>query len=117
MVLEPVKYKRIDLEPVGIFTAQMTDNGWAQTKYENKSETHILYSDEVAEFFKLVDKFFRECSDWEKLQKYIKKYGTNTLNCDGITVSAINFEGTRMLYTFQFNGPILTAFPYRTYKH
>lgn len=116
MKFEPVKYKRFEREPIGHFDAQMTDTGWSRTSYENNTKS-VLLSVELTEFIHLVEHFFKECADWQKLQKFAGKYGTEIRNDSGNTLRVINFLGDRMDYTLRIDGTALTILPYRKFNH
>ena len=111
MKFEPVKYKQYDKDPVGCFEAHMTADGWAETKYVNNASP-ILFSSEVSEFFRLVDSFFKECPDWQKLQKFTKKYGTE-VRTDFGSIQAVNFHGDHLNYTMRIDGTTVAIEPYR----
>ena len=117
MRLEPVKYKRFERNPVGCFEAHMMADGWGQTKYTNDSSSSVLLSAEVSEFIRLVDAFFRECADWQKLQKYAKRHGTEIRGDNFDTILAINFIGEVMDYTMQISNTTVLIYPYRKYQH
>jgi len=116
MRIEPVKYKKFVRDPIGRFSAVMADNGWTESRYENNSR-RVLFSSEVGEFSRLIYQFFKDCPDWDALQKYLRKFGTKTLNDQGVSVTAINFIGSEMDYTLILNGVYLTAFPYEKITH
>ena len=112
MKYDPVKYKRYERTPIGCFSAEMTANGWANTKFDHDLQEHLL-SDEVSEFIRLAHHFFKECSDWAKLNKFVQKYGTEIDGEDYNTVLAFNFVGDNLDYTFHVDGTRLRIFPYR----
>jgi hypothetical protein len=116
MKYEPAKYMRFERDPIGCFEAHMMADGWAETKYVNDTSS-VLLSVEVSEFIRLIHHFFKECDNWQKLQKYAKKYGRTIKTDDYDTVSAFNFIGDVMDYTFKLTGTTLNVFPYRKYKH
>ena len=114
MKYDPVKYKRYERAPIGCFNAEMTANGWANTKFDHDLQEHLL-SDEAGEFVKLVHHFFKECPDWTKLKKFTAKYGTEIESGDYAyeTVRAFNYDGIMLDYTFHIKNTQLTVFPYR----
>lgn len=116
MKIEPVPYKRFERLPIGCFTAEITADGWGQTRYENESEEHILWTDEVGEFVRFVYQFFKECDDWQKLKKYAVKYGEEIRDDDGGVMTAINFIGEQLDYTMHVSGTRILIFPYRKIK-
>lgn len=116
MKYDPVKYKQYERTPIGCFSTEMTANGWANTKFDHDLQEHLL-SDEVSEFVHLIHHFFKECDNWQKLQKYAKKYGQTIKTDDYDTFSAFNFIGDVVDYTFKLTGTTLNVFPYRKYKH
>lgn len=116
MKFEPVKYRKIEIEPLGCFEVRLTDSGWAESRFDHDIQLHLL-SDEVGEFVRLVDQFFHECSNWDKLQKYVRKYGKKVLNDDGMQITAINFDEAKMTYTFTLDGNLLRVYPYRKFMH
>jgi len=116
MIFNPVPYMQNERDPVGCFTAEMTASGWAKTKFDHDLQEHLL-SDEVSEFVRCVESFFRECSDWQKLQKYASKHGEEVAGDDYNTVLAISYEGKQMDYMFRVNGNYLSVFPYRKFRH
>lgn len=115
MKFDPVKYKRFERTPVGFFEAHMLASGWGETKFVNESLFNLL-SDELCEFIRLVEHLFKECPDWTKLQKYVRKYGTE-IHDDYDVFSAINFIGDRMDYTAHIRGTTLIIYPYRHFRH
>ena len=112
MNYDPVKYKQFERDPVGCFEAEMTANGWANTKFDHELQVHLL-SDEVGEFVRLAYHFFKECSDWTKLNKFIQKHGTKIDGEDYNTISAFNYEGDSLDYTVHVDQTVLKIFPYR----
>ena len=116
MNYNPAKYKHYSRTPIGCFSAEMTANGWANTKFDHDLQEHLV-SDEVGEFVRLVHHFFKECSDLAKLDKFVHKYGTEIEGEDYSTTLAFNFEEEVMDYTFCVDRTKLTAFPYRKSQH
>jgi predicted AlkP superfamily phosphohydrolase/phosphomutase len=116
MNYDPVKYKRFERDPVGCFEAEMTANGWANTKFDHELQEHLL-SDETSEFIRLVHHLFNECSDWSKLNKLVKKYGTEIKSEDYSTIFAFNYEEDMMDYIVHINRTQLRIFPYRKTQH
>ena len=112
MKYDPVKYKRYERTPIGCFSAEMTANGWANTKFYHDLQEHLL-SDEVSEFIKLVYHFFKECDGWAKLEKFAKKHGTEIEGENYSTVLAFNYAGDLMDYSFKVDQTHLNVFPYR----
>lgn len=112
MKYDPVKYKQFERDPVGCFEAEMTANGWANTKFDHELQEHLL-SDEVGEFVRLAYHFFKECSDWIKLNKFIQKHGTKIEGEDYNTIFAFNYEGDSLDYTVHVDQTVLKIFPYR----
>ena len=112
MNYDPVKYKQFERDPVGCFEAEMTANGWANTKFDHDLQVHLL-SDEVGEFVRLAYHFFKECSDWTKLNKFIQKHGTKIEGEDYNTIFAFNYEGDSLDYTVHVDQTVLKIFPYR----
>jgi len=115
MIFDPVKYKRFERDPIGKFEAQMDADGWAETRYANKTSS-VLLSEEISEFIKVVESFFHECPDWLKLYKFMKKNATE-LRGDFGTVFAMNVLGKTMDYTFRLSGTNLEIEPYRKAQH
>ena len=115
-MFEPVKYKRYERTPVGCFSAEMTMNGWAETKFDHDLQTHLV-SDEVSEFIRLVHQLFKECSEWAKLEKFAKKYGTEIEGEDFNKILAFNYTGNVMDYTVHIDRTLLKVFPYRKINH
>ena len=116
MKLIPVPYKSFERTPVGHFEASMGADGWEKPKYVGTTESNLM-SAEITEFVHLINEFFHECSDWQKLQKYMDKYGTKIEGDDYSMISAINYIGTAMDYIVQVNGANLTIFSYRNIRH
>lgn len=112
MIFDPVKYHRFERDPVGCFTAEMTPNGWANTKFDHDLEEH-LWTEEVGEFVRVMHSFFKECPTWKELDKFAKKHGTVIRNDDGTPESFVNVLGVVMDYTFKIHGSKLDVFPYR----
>jgi hypothetical protein len=115
MIFDPVRYMVNERDPVGCFTAEMTSSGWANTKFDHDLQTHLL-SDEVSEFIRCVESFFKECSDWQKLEKYAAKHGTQTVGDDYSASMAFSCVGKQMDYSFFINGNSLSVFPYRKFR-
>ena len=113
---DPVKYKRFERDPIGCFEAHMMADGWAETKYVNDTSS-VLLSVEVSEFIRLVHHLFKECEDWQKLQKFANKHGTEIHTDDYSTIQAFNILGDVMDYTVHINGTTMNIFPYRKYQH
>ena len=116
MKFDPIVYKRFDRNPVGCFSAELTDDGWAKTMFDHDLQEHLRMF-EVDEFIKLVRSFFHEVPDWKTLQKFNHKYGAEIRTDDGTKISAVNFIGNMMDYTFKVNGIHLEAYPYRKIQH
>ena len=112
MKYDPVKCKRYERTPIGCFSAEMTANGWANTKFDHDLQEHLL-SDEVSEFIRLAHNFFKECPDWIKLNKFIQKHGTKIDGEDYNTIFAFNYEGDSLDYTVHIDQTVLKIFPYR----
>jgi len=116
MKYDPVKYKQFERLPVGCFSAEMTANGWANTKFDHDLQEHLL-SDEVREFAHLMYRFFKECSDLTRLNKYANKYGKEVKGEDYSLILAFVYEGDCLDYSFYVNGSDLNVFPYRKIQH
>ena len=117
MNYDPIPYKPYEREPVGIFTAEMTMNGWGNTKFDHGLEEHLL-SDEVAEFTRLVHHiFYGVCKDWQALQRFSQKYGTEAQDDSYNTCLAMNFEGEVMDYIVSVKNTFVQIAPYRKTKH
>lgn len=116
MSYDPVKYRSYERDPLGCFEAEMTTNGWVNTKFDHDLQEHLL-SDEVGEFIRFVHSFFKQCPSWRELQNYSGKHGTAIRNDEGTPEYFINFSGDRLDYTFQVSNTQLNIFPYRKYKH
>ena len=116
MNYDPAIYKQYERIPIGCFNAEMGASGWENTRFDHEIQEHLL-SDEVGEFIRLVHHFFKECSDWLKLSKYVKKYGTEIEGEDYSMISAFNFVGEEMDYTFYVDQTRLRVFPYRKFNH
>ncbi len=114
--LEPVKYKRFERTPIGCFSAEMTANGWANTKFDHDLQSHLL-SNEVSEFVTIVYTLFKECQDWATLGKFAKKYGTEVEGDDFSTALAFNCLCDTLDYVVYINGTQLRVFPYRKFNH
>lgn len=112
MKYDPVKHKQYERTPIGCFSAEMTANGWANTKFDHDLQAHLL-SDEVGEFVRLTYHFFKECPDWIKLNKFIQKHGTKIDGEDYNTIFAFNYEGDSLDYTVHVDQTVLKIFPYR----
>ena len=116
MNYDPVKYLRFERMPVGCFSAEMTANGWANTKFNHDLQEH-LFSGEVSEFVRLVHHFFKDNADWQKLQKFAGKYCTEIRDEFGNPISAVNYLGDELDYTLHINGTTVNIFPYRKSQH
>lgn len=116
MNYNPVEYKPFDRVPIGCFTAEMTANGWANTMFDHDLQERLL-SEEVGEFVRLVYHFFKDCADWTKLGKYIKKYGTKVKGDGYGACVAFNYAGNALDYVVQVEQTSLKIFPYRKIKH
>ena len=114
MNYDPVRYKHFERTPIGCFSAEMTENGWANTKFDHDLQEHLL-SDEVHEFIKLVHHFFKECSDFTKLNKFAQKHGTEIKGEEYETILAFNYSFDALDYTFHVNRTHLNVFPYRKF--
>lgn len=116
MKCDPVEYFPFERNPIGCFSAEMTAGGWANTKFDHSLQEHLL-SDEVSEFIHLVYHFFKENADWQKLQKFAGKHGTEINGDDYSTILAFNYEGEIMDYIVHVIGTKLQIFPYRKTQH
>ena len=116
MKFEPVKYKIFERIPIGCFEAQMTANGWAESKYTNDTSS-VLFSSEISEFVRLVDFFFKQCPDLMSLDKYAKKHGQKIPGDGYEPKMAINFLCDKMDYTLHITGNTINIFPYRKFQH
>lgn len=116
MSYDPVKYRSYERDPLGCFEAEMTTNGWVNTKFDHDLQEHLL-SDEVGEFVRLVHHLFKECPDWIKLNKFVQKYGKQIESEDYSTIFAFNYEEDVMDYIVHINQTQLRIFPYRKTKH
>lgn len=115
MKYDPVEYVHFDRDSVGHFEAHMMDDGWAETKFTHEMEENLM-SVELSEFIRLVYHIFKECSDWTKLKKYIKRYGTEIPGDFG-TVIAMTYIGDQMDYCVYVDGTAMTIYPYRKHQH
>ena len=116
MKFDPVAYRQFERVPVGCFSAEMLTSGWGNTKFDHDLQVYLL-SDEVSEFIHLVHHFFKECPDWAKLNKFMKKHGEEIEGEDYNTVLAFNYEGDLLDYTVQVDRTQIRIFPYRKFKH
>ena len=116
MKYDPVKYKHYERDPIGCFSAEMTANGWVNTKFDHDLQEHLL-SDEVSEFVRLVYHIFKECADWKLLEAYAKKHGGKEKNDGFSTIYVVCYEGDMMDYAMNVNVNKVTVFPYRKYTH
>ena len=116
MKYDPVAYARFERTPIGCFSAEMTSDGWANTKFDHDLQEHLL-SDEVSEFIRLVHHFFKDNADWQKLQKFATKYCTEIRDEFGNPIRAVNYLGDELDYTLHINGTAVNIFPYRKSQH
>lgn len=114
-MMEPVPYRKFSRDPIGCFTADLTPDGWQNTKYDHEPDNK-LESAEVGEFIRTVHEFMKLCPDMARLTAFFKKHGTRIAH-DGITATyAVNFLGIHLDYTIQTSGYNMQAFPFRKYK-
>ena len=116
MIFDPVPYEKTERDPVGCFTAEMTANGWTNTKFDHTMQEHLL-SDEVSEFIRFVESFFKDCCDWQKLERYMARHGMEMIDEDFVTTHTVCYHGRKMDYTVKANRNDVSFFPYRKFKH
>ena len=94
-----VRYEIPEGTQIGYCEAVLSPDGWENAQYHSLNGERLLPG-EIIEFTGLINGFFHECHTQNELNKFCKKYGTDT---DAVTRS-FRFDCALMIYCVHVTG-------------
>ena len=111
MKYDPIPFDPPATDMVGVFSAQLSPDGWIGSQYINTPYKR-LKSEEVNECSRFINSFMAECKTQSDFQKYVGKHGEEI---DRVT-SVIFYRGDGLDYVVSVSGYSITIKVHRKGK-
>lgn len=108
---EPISYREPTGNPIGVYYAQLSPDGWRNVFYQPEMDSH-LSPEECLEFTRLVTDFIRTIRDRDALDRYASKYGRR-LTKGILPTYGVTVDESYMEYSIRITGCNCEFYPYR----